>query len=98
MGQTTHHPRWAVAYKFKARQATSRLLRVEFQVGRVGTITPVAKIEPVHISGVTITSVSLFNEDRGAGKRRAHRRHRACGRAGDVITLYCKARYGAAHR
>ncbi|MES2703705.1 MAG: NAD-dependent DNA ligase LigA [Bacteroidota bacterium] len=63
MGMTSHHPRWAVAYKFKARQATSKLLRVEFQVGRTGTITPVAKIEAVPIGGVTVTSVSLFNED-----------------------------------
>jgi DNA ligase (NAD+) len=61
-GSTTHHPRWAIAYKFKARQATSTLLNVEFQVGRTGSITPVAKIEPVHIGGVTVTSVSLFNE------------------------------------
>jgi len=63
MGMTSHHPRWAVAYKFKARQATSKLRRVEFQVGRTGTITPVAKIDPVPIGGVTVTSVSLFNED-----------------------------------
>ena len=63
MGMTSHHPRWAVAYKFKARQATSKLIDVEFQVGRVGAITPVAKIEPVHIGGVTVKSVSLFNED-----------------------------------
>ena len=63
MGSTSHHPRWAVAYKFKARQATSKLRKVEFQVGRVGAITPVAKIDPVHIGGVTVTSVSLFNED-----------------------------------
>jgi DNA ligase (NAD+) len=63
MGMTTHHPRWAVAYKFKARQATSKLLRVEFQVGRTGSITPVAKIEPVPIGGVTVSSISLFNED-----------------------------------
>jgi DNA ligase (NAD+) len=63
MGMTAHHPRWAVAYKFKARQATSKLLRVEFQVGRTGSVTPVAKIEPVPIGGVTVTSVSLFNED-----------------------------------
>ncbi len=63
MGATTHHPRWAVAFKFKARQATSKLRKVEFQVGRVGAITPVAKIDPVHIGGVTVTSVSLFNED-----------------------------------
>jgi len=63
MGMTSHHPRWAVAYKFRARQATSRLRRVEFQVGRTGSITPVAKIDPVPIGGVTVTSVSLFNED-----------------------------------
>jgi DNA ligase (NAD+) len=63
MGMTTHHPRWAIAYKFKARQATSKLLRIEFQVGRTGNIGPVAKIDPVHIGGVTVGSVSLFNED-----------------------------------
>jgi len=63
LGMTTHHPRWAIAYKFKARQATSKLQRVEFQVGRTGNITPVAKIEPVPIGGVTVTSISLFNED-----------------------------------
>jgi DNA ligase (NAD+) len=63
MGMTTHHPRWAIAFKFKARQGTSKLLKVEFQVGRTGSITPVAKIEPVPIGGVTVGSVSLFNED-----------------------------------
>ncbi|MEP6947616.1 MAG: NAD-dependent DNA ligase LigA [Ginsengibacter sp.] len=62
-GSTTHHPRWAIAYKFKARQATSKLVKVEFQVGRTGSVTPVAKIEPVHIAGVTVSSVSLFNAD-----------------------------------
>lgn len=62
VGSTTHHPRWAIAYKFKARQATSKLINVEFQVGRTGSVTPVAKIEPVPIGGVTVTSVSLFNE------------------------------------
>ncbi|HYO22688.1 MAG TPA: NAD-dependent DNA ligase LigA [Flavisolibacter sp.] len=63
MGMTTHHPRWAMAFKFKARQATSKLLRIEYQVGRTGNIGPVAKIEPVHIGGVTVGSISLFNED-----------------------------------
>ncbi|MEJ7766253.1 MAG: NAD-dependent DNA ligase LigA [Chitinophagaceae bacterium] len=63
MGMTTHHPRWAIAYKFKARQGTSKLRKVEFQVGRTGSITPVAKIDPVAVSGVTVTSISLFNED-----------------------------------
>lgn len=63
LGMTSHHPRWAIAYKFKARQATSKLLSVEFQIGRTGSITPVGKIEPVFIGGVTVSSISLFNED-----------------------------------
>lgn len=63
MGMTSHHPRWAIAFKFKARQGTSKLLNVEFQVGRTGSITPVAKIQPVPIGGVTVSSISLFNED-----------------------------------
>lgn len=63
MGMTSHHPRWAIAYKFKARQGTSKLLAVEFQVGRTGSVTPVAKISPVPIGGVTVGSISLFNED-----------------------------------
>ncbi|MFN4285085.1 MAG: NAD-dependent DNA ligase LigA [Lacibacter sp.] len=63
MGMTSHHPRWAIAYKFKARQATSVLRAVEFQVGRTGAVTPVAKIDPVPIGGVTVASISLHNED-----------------------------------
>jgi DNA ligase (NAD+) len=63
LGMTTHHPRWAIAYKFKARQGTSKLRAVEFQVGRTGSVTPVAKIDPVPIGGVTVTSISLFNEE-----------------------------------
>lgn len=63
LGMTSHHPRWAIAYKFKARQGTSQLLNVEFQVGRTGSITPVAKIRPVPIGGVTVASISLFNEE-----------------------------------
>lgn len=62
-GATSHHPRWAMAYKFQAKQAQSKLLKVEFQVGRTGAITPVAKIEPVALAGVTISSISLHNED-----------------------------------
>lgn len=63
LGMTSHHPRWAIAYKFKARQATSRLRHVEFQVGRTGAITPVAKIDPVAIGGVMVGSISLHNEE-----------------------------------
>ena len=62
-GSTQHHPRWAIAYKFKAKQATSILTDIEYQVGKIGSITPVAKIEPVQLAGVTVSSVSLHNED-----------------------------------
>ncbi len=62
-GSTSHHPRWAIAYKFASKQAHSKLLKVEFQVGRTGAITPVAKIEPVPLAGVTISSISLHNEE-----------------------------------
>jgi DNA ligase (NAD+) len=63
LGMTSHHPRWAIAFKFKARQATSTLLDVEFQVGRTGAVTPVAKIAPAAVGGVTVTSISVHNED-----------------------------------
>ncbi|WP_456403079.1 NAD-dependent DNA ligase LigA [Persephonella sp.] len=63
LGVTSHHPRWAIAFKFKARQATTKIIKVIFQVGRTGAVTPVAKLEPVEIGGVTVSSVSLINED-----------------------------------
>ncbi|MBC7887883.1 MAG: NAD-dependent DNA ligase LigA [Ferruginibacter sp.] len=63
LGMTSHHPRWAIAFKFKARQGTSELRSVEFQVGRTGAVTPVAKIAPVLVGGVTVTSISIHNEE-----------------------------------
>jgi DNA ligase (NAD+) len=63
LGATAHHPRWAIAFKFKARQAISKLTHIEYQVGRTGAVTPVAKIEPVRLAGVTVSSVSLHNAD-----------------------------------
>ncbi len=63
LGMTSHHPRWAIAFKFKARQATSKLLAVNFQVGRTGAVTPVARIAAVAVGGVTVTSISIHNEE-----------------------------------
>ncbi len=91
MGMTTHHPRWAIAYKFKARQATSKLLNVEFQVGRTGSITPVAKIQPVPIGGVTVGSISLFNEDVIRDKDLMIGDSVLVERAGDVIPYIVKS-------
>ena len=90
-GSTSHHPRWAIAFKFKAKQATSRLLRVEYQVGKIGSITPVAKIEPVQLAGVTVSSVSLHNEDFITSKDLHIGDTVLVERAGDVIPYIVKA-------
>ncbi len=63
MGHTSHHPRWAIAFKFKAPQAVSKIQSIETQVGRTGRVTPVARIEPVRISGSTVSNVTLHNQD-----------------------------------
>lgn len=63
LGSTTKNPRWAIAYKFSARQATTKLKDIEVQVGRTGTLTPVAILEPVELSGSIISRATLHNED-----------------------------------
>jgi DNA ligase (NAD+) len=63
LGFTAKSPRWAIAYKYKAEEATTRLLSVTFQVGRTGTVTPVANLEPVLLSGSTVRRATLHNED-----------------------------------
>ena len=90
-GATSHHPRWAVAHKFQAKQATSRLLNIEFQVGKIGSITPVAKIEPVQLAGVTVSSVSLHNEDFITARDIRYGDQVLVERAGDVIPYIVKA-------
>ena len=62
-GYTAKSPRWAIAYKYKAEQASTRIISVAFQVGRTGNITPVANLEPVLLAGTTVKRASLHNED-----------------------------------
>lgn len=91
MGMTSHHPRWAIAFKFKARQGTTVLRAIEFQVGRTGAVTPVAKLDPVFIGGVTVSSISVHNEEYIREKDLKIGDHVLVERAGDVIPQIVKS-------
>ena len=91
LGMTSHHPRWAIAFKFKARQASSKLLGVEFQVGRTGAVTPVAKIAAAQVGGVTVTSISVHNEAYIKEKGLKIGDHILIERSGDVIPQIVKS-------
>ncbi len=91
LGMTSHHPRWAIAFKFKARQATTQLRSVEFQVGRTGAVTPVAKLDPVFLGGVTVSSISAHNEEYIREKDLKIGDHVLIERAGDVIPQIVKS-------
>ncbi len=90
LGQTSRSPRWATAYKFSAIQATTRILNIVPQVGRTGTLTPVATLDPVHIGGVTVKSASLHNMDEIERKGIRIGDTVIVERAGDVIPYVVK--------
>ncbi len=85
LGQIARSPRWAIAYKFKPRQASTRILEIQAQVGRTGTLTPVASLDPVSVGGVTVKSASLHNMDEVERKDIRIGDTVVVERAGDVI-------------
>lgn len=90
LGQIARSPRWAIAYKFKPRQATTRILDIQANVGRTGTLTPVASLVPVPIGGVIVKSASLHNMDEIARKDIRIGDTVLVERAGDVIPYVVK--------
>jgi len=92
LGEIARSPRWAIAYKFKPRQAETRILDIQPQVGRTGTLTPVASLEPVHIGGVMVKSASLHNMDEIGRKDIRIGDRVVVERAGDVIPYVVEVR------
>ncbi|HYR97017.1 MAG TPA: NAD-dependent DNA ligase LigA [Candidatus Binatus sp.] len=90
LGEISRSPRWAVAFKFKARQATTRILRIVPSVGRTGVLTPVAELEPVQVGGVTVRNASLHNMDEIERKDIRIGDTILLERAGDVIPYVVK--------
>ena len=85
LGARTREPRWAVAYKFPPREEVTKIVSINVQVGRTGALTPVARLQPVRVGGVTISNATLHNEDQMAEKDIRIGDYVVVRRAGDVI-------------
>lgn len=90
LGEVSRSPRWAIAYKFKAQQAETVVEKIDVQVGRIGSLTPVAKLRPVQLAGVTISNASLHNLDEIRRKDIREGDTVLIERAGDVIPYVLK--------
>jgi DNA ligase (NAD+) len=95
LGTTSKAPRWVVAYKFAAEQALTKLLKIEVQVGKTGTLTPVAHLQPVHLAGTTVKRASLHNADELARKDIRVGDMVVVEKAGEIIPYVVRSEAGA---
>lgn len=85
LGMTSHHPRYAISYKFPSEYVRTKIIGIDHSVGRTGTITPVAQVEPVNVMGAVVRYATLHNYDEATKKDLRIGDHVFLHRAGEVI-------------